>query len=476
MMLGTIFVAYQCLQMVILPIVGLYLVLRRFKGKPVFGNVAQRFGLVPRVSSSKKSLWLHAVSVGEILAVQQLVADLKQKNPDAVCYVTTGTVAGYQMACKFLGADVVSFLPFDFFLPMVMAFKRIRPKALMIVEADLWPNLIMVARWFKIPLYLLNARVNPRSKKRMKLFKWLYAQLLNAFEHVFAQSQDDVQAFEELGVSATKLSVLGNIKAFNVVAKRDQLRPILRQAQDVRATPELCLTHQDGLTAFRPEPPYVLSLSKDKGAAVVRNHLVLLVGSVHAGELDHYLKLFVTLKPLYPSLKLVLAPRHFNWLAQLRASTAATGYASLVWDEHCAQLNNAADPVREIAENILQQYDIVSVCVLGKLFGLYQLADIFFLGGTFVPVGGHNLLEPAVWGKPCIVGPYHANCQDHADRLEQHQALVKVADYNELEQQVRLLLEHAERRVQAGANAANWLGSEAVMVKKNLDQLFKQLN
>ncbi|MBX9830680.1 hypothetical protein K2X40_01900 [Candidatus Babeliales bacterium] len=438
MMLGIIFVVYQCLQIIALPIVGLYLVVRRFKGKPVFGNVAQRFGLVPRVSAGKKSLWLHAVSVGEILAVQQLVADLKEKNPDAVCYVTTGTVAGHAMACKFLAADVVSFLPFDFLIPMVMVFKRVRPKALMIVEADLWPNLIMIARWFKVPLYLLNARVNPRSKKRMKFFTWIYMPLLNAFEHIFAQSSDDVQAFEELGVRAAKLSVLGNIKAFNVVAKRDQLVPCVRQH--------------------------------------ARKNLVLLVGSVHAGELDYYLKLFATLKPLYPSLKLVLAPRHFNWLAQLRASMAATGYASLVWDEQCAQLNSAVDPVREITETILQQYDIVSVCVLGKLFGLYQLADIFFLGGTFVPVGGHNLLEPAVWGKPCVVGPHHANCQDHADRLEQHKALVKVANYDELEQQVRLFLEHNERRMQAGQNAANWLGNEAVMVKKNLDQLFKQLN
>ena len=229
MMLGIIFVVYQCLQIIALPIVGLYLVVRRFKGKPVFGNVAQRFGLVPRVSAGKKSLWLHAVSVGEILAVQQLVADLKEKNPDAVCYVTTGTVAGHAMACKFLAADVVSFLPFDFLIPMVMVFKRVRPKALMIVEADLWPNLIMIARWFKVPLYLLNARVNPRSKKRMKFFTWIYMPLLNAFEHIFAQSSDDVQAFEELGVRAAKLSVLGNIKAFNVVAKRDQLVPCVRQ-------------------------------------------------------------------------------------------------------------------------------------------------------------------------------------------------------------------------------------------------------
>lgn len=428
---------YQSLHIIATPFIGVYLIMRFFKGKSVFGNFAQRFGFVPRVKSGQQSLWLHAVSVGEILATQQLIVQLKQQHPSAICYVTTGTLGGLEMARKFLKADVVSFLPFDFFIPMMMAFKRIRPQALLIVEGDLWPNFIMLARWFKIPLYLLNARVNPNSKKRMQCMKFLYKPLLNSFVHIFTQSEEDVQAFKELGVESAKLSILGNIKAYNVVAKREQA------VQGAR-------------------------LAKERST-------VLLVGSVHPGELDYYLKLFGALKPLYPSLKLILAPRHFNWLPELRSKVQATGYASLVWDEQSAQLNKAVNPVQEIAENVFEQYDILSVCMLGKLFGLCQLADIFFLGGTFVPVGGHNLLEPAVWGKPCIVGPYHANCQDHADRLEQCEALVKVANYDELEKQVSFFLTHAEQRKQAGFRAAQWLEHEAIDVKKNLKQLFQQL-
>ncbi len=438
MMLVLIALVYQCLQIIAVPFVGVYLIVRFFKGKSVFGNFSQRFGFVPCVKPGQQSLWLHAVSVGEILAMQQLIVQLKHQNPGVICYVTTGTLGGQAMARKFLNADVVSFLPFDFLIPMMMAFNRIRPQALLIVEGDLWPNFIMLARWFKVPLYLLNARVNSSSKRRMHSVKFLYKPLLNSFVHIFTQSEEDVQAFKELGVEPLKLSVLGNIKAYNVVAKREQ---------EVRSA----------------------SLAKERST-------VLLVGSVHPGELGYYLKLFVTLKPLYPSLKLILAPRHFNWLSELRSKVQATGYASLVWDEQCAQLNKAVDPVQEIAENVFEQYDIVSVCMLGKLFSLCQLADIFFLGGTFVPVGGHNLLEPAVWGKPCMVGPYHANCQDHADRLEQCGALVKVTNYDELEKQVVVFLAHAEQRKQAGFRAAQWLEREAIDVKKNLNQLFQQLH
>src|SRR3972149_10015690 len=153
-----IFIFYQCIQVLGLPFIGMYLLMRKINGKSVFGNVRERFGIVPKISSSKQSIWIHAVSVGEIFALERLITQIKQDVPGVACYVTTGTVNGKKMAREKLGADYVSFLPFDFLIPMFMAFKRIKPKALILVEAEIWPNFLMMAKFQKVPLYLLNAR------------------------------------------------------------------------------------------------------------------------------------------------------------------------------------------------------------------------------------------------------------------------------------------------------------------------------
>ncbi|MFH1832419.1 MAG: glycosyltransferase N-terminal domain-containing protein [bacterium] len=443
MALLIIFLVYQVVQIITLPIICVYIIMRKIKGKPVFGNFRERIGLVPKTLAGKKSFWIHAVSVGEVLSIQYLVDQIKNQYPGSLCYVTTGTRAGKEMAQKNVRADYISYMPYDFLLCMLFAFRRIRPRAIIIIEAEIWPNFLMLARFKRVPVYLLNARLHERSQQRMRSLKCFFAPLFNIFTHIYTQSCCDALAFErDLGIPTDKISVLGDIKSFNVAIKKTHIERDLELSK--------------------------LDLS-DKSCTV------LLVGSVHPGELDVYLTLFKRLKPEFPDLKLMLAPRHFHWKQELASKVAATKYRFFMWDEKTPELSDQRFMLQKLTHSILPMHDIVLVCTLGKLFYMYPLSDIFFLGGTFVPVGGHNLLEPAVWGKPSLIGPFYDKCKIVADQLQQNQALIKVGSKDELYSQVYMLLKHSKKREQMGDSALEWIDRQAQSVQLNVTNFLARL-
>lgn len=432
-----LFIFYQCGQLLALPFILIYLLLRKFQGKAMFGSLKQRIGFIHRVQRNGKCIWIHAVSVGEVLSVQRLIKEFKQRFPDCFVYVTAGTVAGKRMAQQHLRADYVSFMPYDFLFSMLMAFNRIRPQVILAVEAEVWPNFLLLARQKKVPVYLINGRLSERKEGGIATKNILLAPLFKIYQHIYAQDAMHKEAFEKLGVATEKVSVFGNIKAFNVLDKREQM-----------------------LAA--------VSLKKSH-----RPYTILLVGSVHEGEAQVYLSLFETLKKKHPLLKLVLAPRHFNWQSTLEQMVAEKNMTHYLWDNNDTKISYAQDMHSYIVDSILPSNDVLLVCTLGKLFKLYPLADIFCLGGTFVPVGGHNLLEPAVWGVPMIVGPYYQNTRAIADVLEEQNALFKVSSKHELARRIERLLQYRETREEMGVHATQWLNHEAAVVTKRLDSLFE---
>ena len=430
------FVMYQLLQFIGLPFIALYLLARKFKGKSVFGSFKQRMGLVSPVQSGGQCIWIHAVSVGEILSVQRLIKEFKTRFPDCFVYVTAGTVAGKRMAQQHLRADYVSFMPYDFFLPMLMGFKRINPRVILAVEAEVWPNFLLLARRKKIPVYLLNGRLSENKDGGIAFKNKLLKPFFKTYKHIYAQDERNKQEFELLGVAPEQVSVFGNIKAFNVLDKREQMLGAVSLA--------------------KKHKPYT----------------VLLVGSVHEGEAPVYLWLYEMLKKKHPYLKLIMAPRHFSWQGKLEQALAEHKMTHYLWDNNDTKISYAANMHKYLIEEVLPANDVLLVCTLGKLFKLYPLADIFCLGGTFVPVGGHNLLEPAVWGVPMIVGPYYQNTRAIADVLEKENALVKVSSKHELLRRVERLLQYRHMREEMGAHASDWLNREAALVTKRLDGLF----
>jgi 3-deoxy-D-manno-octulosonic-acid transferase len=400
------FVIYQIIEILLSPVFVGYLFFRKIKKKSVFGSLNERIGLVPKVSRGKKTIWFHAVSVGEVLSLQSLVEKIKKKDPDIICYLTVGTVAGKKIAQEKLPVDIVSFLPFDFFLFMMLAFRRIKPTQLIIVEAEIWPNLLMLAHFKKIPTYLINARISERSKKRYTFGKKFLLPLFNIFEKIYTQSEKDRNEFTCFGLDKDKVESLGNIKAATVLEKQKKI------------------------------------VSRDK-----KNRENLLVGSIHPGELDIYLNLFEKLKRDYPNLQLTLAPRHFHWKEEL---------------------------IKKVEKNTYKK-DIILICQMGKLFELYQDASIYFLGGTFVPIGGHNLLEPAAWATTTIVGPYHHNSAEIVNDLTRLNGIVIAKNKFILEEQVRKFLTNNELRKNTGNNARLWIENEGAQITKRLDLLVASL-
>jgi len=459
MYLFLIFIGYQIAQIIALPAIVLYILVRARK-KPIFGsrkNFLERLGFVPKPVHTKNSheqrvIWVHAVSVGETLATEHLVNKIKQEIPNSICYQTTGTIAGRSMITKNIKSDYASFLPFDFLPCMLLAFSRIKPKALIIIEAEQWPNLLMLARIKNIPVYSLSARLSARSFKRFKFFSCIFNPLFNLFTKIFAQTELDAQRYQALGIAPEKITVLGDIKAFNVLEKR--------RSAELKTRPHPSIPQgerqQDGV---RTEPVEILERTTNP---------TLLVGSVHPGELDVYLELFTNLKQEFKDLKIIIAPRHFHWKQDLVKKINDKNLTYFLWDE---QNETTIQTVPEILKN----HDVLLVCKLGVLFDLYQFANIFYLGGTFVPVGGHNLLEPAVWANPSFVGPYHANCKTHADALEQAHGLIKTNNIHELITHTEKLLRDKQLRITMAQNSYNWLVHEAACVEKNLAVLFNDL-
>jgi len=416
-----LFITYQIAQIAFLPLIAGYIIFRKIKSKPVFGKFRERIGLVPKPPASGHVIWLHAVSVGEVLSLQSFIEKIKQTNHNTICYLTVGTPAGKEMAQETLAADVISFLPYDFLPSILLAFKRIKPKRLIIVEAEIWPNLLMIAHIKKIPMYLINARVSRRSRNKYRKFKWVLVKLFNLFEMIYTQSAYDKDEIEYLGVHSNKLTIMGEIKSYNVLKKQKNIDHV---DQEHRPT--------------------------------------LLVGSLHPGELDIYLRLFHKLKPNQPDLKLIIAPRHFHWKHELFSKVQSTEHSFAIWDNEKKPAN--AD-----------SYDILLVCKLGELFNLYQQATIYFLGGTFVPIGGHNLLEPAAWANPIIVGPHYNNCHVTAKQLAKQNGLIVVSNETELLKNIITLLQNPTEAKSIGNNARRWLEDEGRIVARNLDRLVEKL-
>lgn len=425
MFIYLIFIFYQIITVLSIPFYLGYSLFRFFIKKPIIGSLKERIGLVPK--SENKTVWIHAVSVGEVLSVSYLINKLKEELPSYKFYLTCGTLGGKEVARTSVKADYISFLPFDFLPFMLIAFLRIKPKSLIIVEADFWPNLLMISHFKKIPIIALNARLRPKTLPRYKKFAFILRPLMNLISSFFVQTQEDVNRFAGLGLDSKKISVLGDIKSFNVLEKIKEVGPLFKKPKEYK---------------------------------------VLLVGSLHAGELDIYLDLFKKLKPIYSEFKLLLVPRHFHWKDELLAKLEKSNFPFSVWDE-----TNSINDLNQIYDSS----DVLVVFKLGVLFQLYDSSDIFCLGGTFVPIGGHNLLEPAVWSKVSLVGLYHENCADFATRLEISNGLFKVKSYNELEETINHLLKNSHLIDKMGENAKLVLEKEAFIVKNNLENIVRLL-
>lgn len=351
-------------------------------------GLVARLGFVPRRlrrpsnSDPRPALWLHAVSVGEVLAVSRLVAELDRALAGYRVLVSTTTRTGQALARERFGPERVFYCPLDLPWAIRAYLNALRPALLILAETEFWPNLLAGCRHRGIPVAVVNARISDRSWPRYRRLRNLWRPFLSELAAVTAQTELDAERLRALGCRPERVCVTGNLK-FDV-----------RVAQEAEATRQI--------------------------KACSSRARFLVAGSTLEGEESALLTAFRDLAISEPSLVLVLAPRHPERFAAVASLVTASGLPLVRRSEW-----------KDRPPDLLAGGQVVLLDSIGELASVYSLAAVAFVGGSLVPAGGHNPLEPAQFGVPIVMGPHYANFRAVTDDLLARQAL-RIATRDEL--------------------------------------------
>ena len=368
---------YVLLTYLLAPFVMAFEAWKALRHKEYRGRLRQRLGLVPR-PPAPGAVWVHAVSVGEVQASAGLVKSLRRRFPERPFVITTVTPTGAQQARKLFGDTVQHcYLPYDLPGAVRRFLSRVEPAVAIILETEIWPTLYRQLGRRQIPLVMASARLSERSVERYRRMAGLFADTLSHGVLIGAQSAADAERFRAIGAAPERVSVTGNVKF-------DMEIP----ASSVAAGREFRERHAAG----RP---------------------VWIAGSTHEGEEEAALAAHATLRQRHPDALLILVPRHPQRFESVRSLLRRKGVAF---------------SQRSRGEVPSDGDQVFLVDTLGELQSFYAASDAAFVGGSLVPIGGHNLLEPAVLGLPVLSGPSTQNAQEVADLLADSGALLLVPD------------------------------------------------
>lgn len=408
---------YSCLLYLLVPFVLLRLLWRGFGLHDYWHRWNERFGFVSRPEEDV-AVWVHAVSVGESLAALPLIRALVARHGERRVLVTTMTPTGSARVREALGDKVLhTYVPYD--LPDAVAryIKRMRPQQVVVMETELWPNLFRALAKRKIPLTIANARLSPRSFRGYSRFRSSISGVLADCTRIAAQSEADAQRFRQIGAAGDRVSVMGNIK-FDM------------------ALPEVQIEHGRALRDGAP---------------------AWIAASTHEGEEDAALTVHREVIKTFPDARLILVPRHpqrFDAVERLAQKTTLS-----------LQRRSALNGEKPSASVLLGDS-------MGEMFMYFSMADIAFVGGSLVPVGGHNVLEPAALGLPVLFGPQMHNFIAARDLLLETSAAEQVSDDVKLAYAVLALM-----RDPARAKTMGDAGQQAVAANRGaLDRLMTLLH
>ena len=360
----------------------------------------ERFGSLPAglIGTAAPTLWLHAVSVGEVLSAVPLVAAIRRDHPEWRVVVSTTTRTGRDMAdARLSGAAGVFYFPLDFAWIVRRVLRHLRPSVLVIVETEIWPNLVRLCRADGIGVLLVNARISDRSYPRYRLAGRLLATVLGQFDRLCAQSEGTADRLRALGAPPERVIVTGSLK-YDVASEAP------RSVADV--------------------------------AARLEGVPVLLAASTLKGEDEILLDAFEQLRAGSPDALLVLAPRHperFDAVAALAARPTLR------------MIRRTA-----LAANQNAPFDVLVLDTIGELAAICAQATVVFVGGSLVPAGGHNILEPARFGRPIVVGPSMSNFAEMARNFLDAGAMVQVEDAAGAQRELLALFADPSRRQRLG--------------------------
>jgi 3-deoxy-D-manno-octulosonic-acid transferase len=396
----------------------------------------QRFGdydtKIRQAVTNRHVLWMHAVSVGEMNVCMQVIRALEPRMPNLKIMVSTTTTTGMgELQKRFPPSIGKIYYPIDRREYVNRAMALIHPDAIVLVESEIWPNFIWRARSQGIPLFLVNARLSDRSYPRYKRFGFIFRKLFAAFTAVGAQNEADAAKLREIGCAPEAVHVVGNLKFDAAAIGRSA-------ALDARA-----LLAQLGIPA---------------------DALILVAGSTHPGEEKILAEQFVRLRARFPSLVLILVPRHFERARDFEQDLTKLGISYVYRNDITPETQHPAGSIQCLVVN-----------TTGELINFYEVASVVFVGTSLVANGGQNPIEPADLGKPVVVGPNMQNFPDVIRIFQAQKSIVQVGDAAELEKAFAELLADPERREQLGRAAKRVVEENKGAVNRTVDLIVEQL-
>jgi 3-deoxy-D-manno-octulosonic-acid transferase len=390
---------YSVIFTLAIPFILLRLLWRGSRAPAYFKRWDERFGLKAAPKSHQPVIWIHAVSMGEVEAARPLVDSLQAQYPGHQLLITTMTPTG-SARVKSLYADKVlhCYLPYDLPFAVKRFLNSVRPVMGIIMETELWPNLIHYAAEQSVPLVLANARLSARSAVGYQRISSLTKAMLQQLSLIAAQSQDDRSRLIALGADKDKVHAVGNLK-------------------------------------FEISLPASLSEEAEALRTQWGNRPVFIAASTHEGEDEIILNASRRIRAAYPDLLLILVPRHPERFDKVAALSQRSGFKIL-------RRSDKGMCTREI--------QVLVVDTMGELPLFYGTADIAFVGGSLVPRGGHNVLEPAALGRPVVIGPHYFNFNEISRQFLAAKAAIQVDNSESLAQTVIELFQSPQKRAEMG--------------------------
>ena len=384
--------------------------------------IRERLGFVPQriCQEAKPSIWVHAVSVGEVLAVSELIRQLRTAYPDHRLVVSTTTDTGQKLAASRFGTENVFYFPFDFAFAIRPYLHALRPELIIIAETEFWPNFLRLAKRSGAKIAIANARISDRSLPGYRRWRFLLRRILQSVDLFLAQTAEDALRLAAIGAPADRIFTSGNLK-FDV--------------------------------ASPPSPTIVRQLRSQFQSSSTGP--VLVFGSTVEGEEEPLLNAFKRVLANHPQAVLLLAPRHperFDSVAGLASNMSLNLHRRSSWNG------------QPLAGSVLL------IDTIGELASLYSLADVAFVGGSLVTRGGHSILEPAQHGVPILVGPHTENFRDIVELFRNNDAL-RIVTRDNLATTLLQLLAHASERQALGHRALETLQSQRGATEFTLEKL-----
>ncbi len=424
---------YNILSIFLLIPVCLYHLYRSLsRGRPP--AFSERFGHIPQEEMKKIGqrpvIWLHAVSVGEAIAARPLLQALRKRYPDHAILVSNTTETGRKIATGFPEKDLCIYFPFDFLPAVGRTLDRIKPAIVIIMETEIWPNFTREAARRKIPLVLANGRISDRSFSGYLRFSWFFRHSLELFSTLCMQTDTDRERIVVIGARPGNSLTAGNLK-YDIPFR--QIQPEERAALRERYAIPGPLT-------------------------------VLVAGSTHPGEEELVLAAYRELLAGHSNLFLVLVPRHPERAAEVatlleRANMPFRRRTALDASLHAAFANG----------------EVLLVDTIGEMMDLYALSDLVFVGGSLVPTGGHNLLEPASVGVPSIFGPHMTNFREIADLVLKYRAGIQVETPAGLAAACRGLIDDPDQRLALGLNGLIMMRDNGGATERHMEVIARYL-